>query len=97
MRLDMLTQDSVSVLKQVNNQNWRKSYLNSEQGRQELQAEVTEPYLSEVFAVWGAKPTVIEEVQEPQEPIPTEPTEADKLQQQIETLQGAMDFVILNY
>ncbi|WP_313413129.1 hypothetical protein [Sedimentibacter sp.] len=31
------------------------------------------------------------------EPIQQEPTEIEKLQSQIETMQGALDFIILNY
>ena len=68
--IDMLTQDSVSLKKQQCavidekeyeiGQPWRKAYLNSEQGRQQVQEEVQEPYLSAILAVWGDAPTVTE-------------------------------------
>lgn len=38
----------------------RVAYVNSELGRQALQADVSEPYLSAVLAVWGDVPTVTE-------------------------------------
>ena len=66
--LDMLTQDSVSLKKQqyttVDGQEypigepWRRAYINSVQGRAQVQAEVPEPYRSAIFAVWGDTPTV---------------------------------------
>ena len=68
--LDMLTQDSVSVIKQkcvlVDGEEyhidapWRRAYVNSAQGRAQVQAEVPEPYRSAIFAVWGDTPTVTE-------------------------------------
>lgn len=68
--LDMLTQDSVSLKKQNHTvvdgkeypigEPWRRAYVNSIQGRQQLQAEVSEPHLSAIMAVWGATPTVTE-------------------------------------
>ena len=71
--LDMLTADSVSLKKQkyttVNGKEypigepWRRAYVNSIQGRQQLQAEVPEPYLSAIMAVWGDNPTVTEQVE----------------------------------
>ena len=41
-----------------------KAYTNSATGRAELIAEVPEPYLSGVLAVWGDEPTVAEPVVE---------------------------------
>jgi hypothetical protein len=71
--LDMLTQDSVSVKKQnyieVNDelqpvgQPWRRAYINSAQGRQQVQAEVPSPQKEVIFAVWGDIPTVDETAQ----------------------------------
>ena len=68
--LDMLTADSVSLKKQkyttVNGKEypigepWRRAYINSVQGRTQVQAEVPEPYQSAIFAVWGNAPTVTE-------------------------------------
>jgi hypothetical protein len=66
--LDMLTQDSVSLKKQQYieqdgkeyeiGQPWRRAYVNSAQGREQVEAEVPEPYKSAIFAVWGDSPTV---------------------------------------
>lgn len=66
--LDMLTENSVSIKKQkyvVYNgeeypvgQPWRRAYVNSERGRQQVQEEVPEPYRSAIFAVWGDTPTI---------------------------------------
>lgn len=68
--LDMLTEDSVSVLKQTyvnyNGQemqmggNVRNAYSNSQSGRAEIAKVLTEPYLNSVMAVWGDTPTVEE-------------------------------------
>ena len=66
--LDILTQDSVSIRKQQFavidgkeypiGEPWRRAYVNSVQGRTQVQAEVPEPYQSAIFAVWGNAPTV---------------------------------------
>jgi hypothetical protein len=66
--LDTLTQDSVSVKKQQYitvdgkeyfiGETWRRAYVNSTNGRTQVQAEVPEPYRSAIFAVWGDTPTV---------------------------------------
>jgi hypothetical protein len=66
--LDMLTQDSVSIKKQQYTvvdgkeyeigQPWRRAYVNSTQGRTQVQTEVPEPCRSAIFAVWGDTPTV---------------------------------------
>lgn len=64
--IDNLTSDSVSVKTQrmliEDNENEtvlglpsRKAYENSESGRTELAAEVSEPYFSAILAVWGEK------------------------------------------
>lgn len=68
--LDMLTQDSVSVKKQnyttINEveyligEPWRKAYINSLEGREEVQNEVIEPYKTAIMAMWGTTPTVTE-------------------------------------
>ena len=68
--LDMLTQDGVSLKKQqyttINGieypigEPWRRAYVNSAQGRSQVQAEVPEPYLSAIMTVWGDAPTVTE-------------------------------------
>lgn len=66
--LDNLNENSVSVLTQqfasLNGQtvqvgeNNRTAFVNSEYGRIELKAKLSEPYLSSVMAVWGENPTV---------------------------------------
>mgnify|MGYP000860378665 FL=1 len=68
--IDMLNQDSVSIKKQkyivVDGQEyavgepWRRAYINSEKGREQVQTEVPEPYLSAIMTVWGDTPTVTE-------------------------------------
>ncbi len=70
--LDMLTQNSVSLKKQkyaVVDGNeyligapWRRTYINSEQGRAQVKNEVPEPYQSAILAVWGDAPTVTETI-----------------------------------
>lgn len=70
--LDMLTETSVSVKTQRYikdggieypvGEPHRCAYVNSERGRAEIAAELPEPYLSAVLAVWGENPTVSEEV-----------------------------------
>ena len=66
--LDMLTTDSVSVKKEYEQEingevqtagdPWRRAYINSVQGRQQVQDELPEVYKNAIFAVWGDKPTV---------------------------------------
>lgn len=72
--LDMLSQDSVSVRRQkyavVDGQEypvgqpWRRAYVNSAKGRERIQRELPDPYLSAVMAVWGETPTVTDDVQD---------------------------------
>lgn len=68
--LDSLTQDSVSI-ERLNyttidgkeyliGEPWRKAYVNSVNGRAEVESEISEPYLSSIMAMWGATPTVVE-------------------------------------
>lgn len=69
--LDMLTQDSVSIKKQqfivqdgkeyAIGDIWRRAYVNSIQGRQQVVNEVPEPYKSVIMLMWGDTPTVNEE------------------------------------
>lgn len=66
--LDELGQDSVSVatkkyieedgVKYFIGDIHRRAYVNSEEGRREINNELREPYLSAVMAVWGDNPTV---------------------------------------
>jgi hypothetical protein len=74
LTLDMLTPTSVSVKKQQYvevdgteypiGEPWRRAYVNSPSGRQQVQDEVSEPYRSAIFAVWGDEPTVADPVGE---------------------------------
>lgn len=67
--LDMLTQNSVSVLRQnfielngVETQvgeNVRNAYENDETGREILKNTLPEEYYNAVIAVWGDTPTVV--------------------------------------
>jgi hypothetical protein len=68
--LDMLTQDNVSLRKQnvmviggkeyAIGEPWRRAYVNSVQGREQVQAEVPESYRSVIMLMWGNGPTVTE-------------------------------------
>jgi hypothetical protein len=85
--LDMLTPDSVSVKKQqyvdVNGteypigEPWRRAYINSPSGRQQVQDEVPDPYCSAIMAVWGEEPTVADPVGESPAEVPEEENESD--------------------
>ena len=66
--LDMLTKDSVSVLRQqfltFNGEemqvggNIRNAYMNDESGREQLRKVLSDEYYNAVMAVWGEIPTV---------------------------------------
>ncbi|HEX2925076.1 MAG TPA: hypothetical protein VHP38_02260 [Ruminiclostridium sp.] len=66
--LDMLTRDYVSLKKQqytsvdgkeyVIGEPWRKAYVNSVNGREQVNLEVAEPYKSAILTVWGDISTV---------------------------------------
>jgi hypothetical protein len=68
--LDMLNQDSVSLRKQnvmfiegkeyPIGEPWRRAYVNSVQGREQVQTEVPEPYRSVIMLMWGDVATVTE-------------------------------------
>ena len=68
--LDMLTKDSVSVLRQqfltFNGEEMqvggkiRNAYMNNESGREQLRKVLSDEYFNAVMAVWGADPTVDE-------------------------------------
>ncbi len=69
LTIDMLTEDSVSILKQkfyVENgtstllgQNHRKAYSNTVSGRLEL-VELPQNVQDSILAIWGTAPTVVE-------------------------------------
>lgn len=71
--LDNLTQDSVSVKKQTYmdymgqiypiGEPWRRAYVNTEQGRQQIIDELPQAQVNAIMAVWGDAPTVEEEEQ----------------------------------
>lgn len=66
--LDMLNQDGVSVSKQTYieymgqtypiGELWRRAYVNSEQGRNQVLAELPQAQVNAIMAVWGDSPTV---------------------------------------
>lgn len=62
--IDNLTPNGVSIKTQRFYEQYplgephRKSYINSGNGRKELQAEVPQAQVNAVFAVWGDVPTV---------------------------------------
>lgn len=68
--LDMLTTDSVSVLKQQYitvdgtdikvGENVRNAYMNTQTQRDKLKAELPEEYYNAIMSVWGDTPTVNE-------------------------------------
>ena len=70
--LDMLTKDSVSVLRQqfltFNGEemqvggNIRNAYMNSESGRQLIRNLLPDEYYNAVMTVWGDNPTVDEPI-----------------------------------
>ena len=67
--LDELNQNSVSVvtrkyieeddIKYFVGDIHRRAYVNSEDGRKEINEKLAEPYLSAVMTVWGDTPTVV--------------------------------------
>lgn len=80
--LEMLTKDSVSVLKQqfltFNGEemqvggNTRNAYMNSEGGRQLIRNSLPDEYYNAVMAVWGTTPTITDPTVDA--PIVDEPT-----------------------
>lgn len=68
--LDMLTADSVSVLRQqfLNyngtemqvGENIRNAYMNSKSGREQLKTVLSDEYYNAVMSVWGTESTVEE-------------------------------------
>ena len=71
--LDMLTTDSVSVLRQqfINyngvemqvGENIRNAYMNSKSGREQLRMVLSDEYYNAVMTVWGNAPTVDEPIE----------------------------------
>ena len=72
--LDALTADSVSIKTEryttVEGETYmlgephRCAYINSAADRERMRAEVAEPYLAAILAVWGDTPTIIEEARQ---------------------------------
>ena len=70
--LDMLTSNSVSVLKQQFitvdgtdikvGENVRNAYMNTQSGRDKLRVKLPEEFYNAVIAVWGNAPTIAESV-----------------------------------
>lgn len=71
--IDMLTIDSVSVKKQTYidymgqqypiGEPWRRAYMNSEKGRQQIIDELPIAQVNAIMAVWGDTPTVTEPIE----------------------------------
>ncbi len=71
--LDMLTADSVSVLRQqfLNyngtemqvGENIRNAYMNSKSGREQLKAVLSDEYYTAVMTVWGDNSTINEPIE----------------------------------
>jgi hypothetical protein len=71
--LDMLTKDSVSVLRQqfltFNGEemqvggNIRNAYMNSKTGREQLRKVLSDEYFNAVMAVWGTDSTIDEPIE----------------------------------
>lgn len=71
--VDMLTTDSVSVKKQTYidymgqeyliGEPWRRAYMNSIQGRQQIVDELPQAQVNAIMAVWGDTPTITEEIE----------------------------------
>ena len=67
--LDELNKNSVSVatrkyieedgIKYFVGDIHRRAYANSESGREEINEELADPYLSAVMTVWGDTPTIV--------------------------------------
>ena len=70
--VDILSQDSVSISKQTFvdymgqmfpiGQIWRRGYVNSNQGRQQIVEELPNAQVNAIMSVWGDSPTVDESV-----------------------------------
>lgn len=70
--LDMLTIDSVSVLKQQYitvdgtdirvGENVRNAYMNTQSDREQLMGKLPEEFYNAVIAVWGNSPSVVEPI-----------------------------------
>jgi len=87
--LDRLTEDYVSVKRQIyfamNNNKYhlgephRKSFINSQQGRDLLETseDIPTKYKQAIFDVWGDAPTI--EEAEPEDEIPLDPIPEETL------------------
>ncbi len=75
MHATNLTQNSVSILQIINGEYFRKSYINSENGRTKLIQDCPSEITNEVFKMWGGSPTV-EDITAP-EPTPVQPDPRD--------------------
>lgn len=82
--LTNITETSVSILEVRDGQNWRRSYVNSGDGRTRLQADFPDAYeaLCGEGKSWGTAPTVFPEP----EPEPTEPGEPEPTTEELVNL-----------
>jgi hypothetical protein len=99
--LDGLNQDNVSVLKitativdtqEVEVVRWRRAYVNSLAGRTEIANEVSEPFLSQIMAVWGGTPTVLTEPYT--EPLPQPKTIQEVNVERITAIEDAINAIL---
>lgn len=75
--LTNITETSVSILEVRDGENWRRAYVNSEDGRAQLQADFPADYdeLCGEGKPWGTEPTVFPEPEPECEPEPEQPSE----------------------
>ena len=88
-----LSEYSVSILKTKDDKTHRKAYINSEKGRQALCVEQPEEVVKEIMAVWGAVPTVEEEL--PAETEPMGPTLTERMSNQEQAMLALMDTILM--
>lgn len=75
MSADCLTMESCSVLITNNGENFRRAFINSEKGRQELKDFCNEETYNKVMEVWGDEALVPDIVQTSTYVTPPENTE----------------------
>lgn len=84
--LTNITETSVSVLEVRDGENWRRAYVNSEDGRAQLQVDFPDAYeeLCGEGKPWGVEPTVLPDpVPEYVEPDTAQPTQLDLIEAQV--------------
>ena len=90
------TENSVSILEVRDGQNWRRAYVNSADGRAQLQADFPAAYekLCGESKTWGTEPTVLP-MPEPEDNGQAETGEAQPSQEErIAELEEALDLLL---